>query len=103
MTLAAWEHALTQMEDELNEHEATVRTGDAVVVPPWQPPSDLGPMPPQCADRVANLVKRIGLLSTFVQFQLVATEKDLEHLQRKGTPEKGTANRAVALFLDASV
>lgn len=103
MTLSAWEHALTQMEDELDEHEAAVRTGDAVLVPAWQPPCELGPMPPQCAARVANLVKRIGLLSTFVQFQLVAAQKDLEHLQRKGTPEMGSTNRAVALFLDASV
>ncbi len=102
MTVEQWEQALTVLEDELDVHEAQVRTGKAVLVPTWEAPEDLGPLPPQLADRVMNLVRRIGLLSTFVQFQLVSAESDLAHLaQRSDT--KGTANRAVALFLDASV
>ncbi len=102
MSIATWEQALTAMEDELDTHEADVRTGRATLVPAWEPPADLGPLPPQLADRVMNLVRRIGLLSTFVQFQLVAAESDLKHLSHH-TETKGTANRAVALFLDASV
>lgn len=102
MTLVGWEQALTAMEDELDEHEAQVRNGHATMVPAWEAPEDLGPLPPQLADRVTNLVRRIGLLSTFVQFQLVAAESDLQHLAHRAE-SKGTHNRAVALFLDASV
>lgn len=102
MSLAKWEQALTTMEDELDVHEAQVRSGNAALVPAWEPPPDLGDLPPQLAERVMNLVRRIGLLSTFVQFQLAAAENDLQHLTRRAEG-KGTANRAVALFLDASV
>lgn len=102
MTVGQWEQALTAMEDELDAHEEQVRTGDAALVPAWQAPADLGPLPPQLAERVNDLVRRIGLLSTFVQFQLVAAENDLKHLEQRAEA-KGTGNRAVALFLDASV
>ncbi len=102
MGIAKWEQALSLMEDELDIHEAQVRTGQAAMVPAWEPPADLGPLPPQLAERVMNLVRRIGLLSTFVQFQLVAAESDLKHLALR-SETKGTANRAVALFLDATV
>ena len=78
MSLAKWEQALAHMEDELDVHEAQVRTGQTTLVPAWQPPDDLGELPPQLAERVMNLVRRIGLLSTFVQFQLVAAE--YEHI-----------------------
>ncbi|WP_226346444.1 hypothetical protein [Agilicoccus flavus] len=102
MSAAAWDAALASMEDELNSHEAAVRHGDVRPVPQWEPPVDLGPLPPECAERVMNLVKRIGLLSTFVQFQLAATASDIEHAATHHA-QKGSANRAVALFLDASV
>ena len=102
MSLAKWEQALGVMEDELDAHEAQVRTGQTVMVPAWEAPEDLGPLPPQLAERVMNLVRRIGLPSTFVQFQLVAAESDLKHLAQR-SETKGTANRAVALFLDATV
>lgn len=101
MSLARWESALSTMEDELNVHEAQVRGGNATAVPAWEAPDDLGALPPELADRVMNLVRRIGLLSTFVQFQLVSTENDLKHLATH--PEMRSHNRAVALFLDASV
>lgn len=102
MSTAKWEQALAGMEDELDVHEAQVRTGHAALVPAWEPPEDLGALPPQLAERAMNLVRRIGLLSTFVQFQLVSAESDLKHLTQR-VESKGTANRAVALFLDASV
>ena len=102
MSLAKWEQALAHMEDELDVHEAQVRTGQTTLVPAWQPPDDLGELSPQLAERVMNLVRRIGLLSTFVQFQLVAAESDLQHLSQRAE-SKGTQNRAIALFLDASV
>lgn len=102
MNITRWERALTQMEDELDVHEEQVREGQAVMVPGWEPPEDLGPLPPQLAERVMGLVRRIGLLSTFVQFQLVSAESDLKHLNSR-VEGRGTSNRAVALFLDASV
>lgn len=97
-----WDDALTALEDELDEHEEAVRLGRVEIVPTWDPPEDLGPLPARHAERVVNLVKRIGLLSTFVQFQLLATENDLKHLDHRSAT-KGTHNRAMALFLDASV
>lgn len=102
MSVAAWDTALTQMEDELDVHEEQVRLGETRLVPEWEPPEELGPLPAECAERVMHLVKRIGLLSTFVQFQLAAVDGDLKHLQGN-SPQKGSTNRAVALFLDASV
>lgn len=102
MSIGLWEQALTAIEDELDVHEAQVRNGTPTLVPAWEPPADLGALPPHLADRVMNLVRRIGLLSTFVQFQLVAAESDLKHLAQQAEG-KGTTNRAVALFLDASV
>lgn len=96
-----WDRALTVMEDELNEHEEAVRLGRVETVPAWEPPEELGPIPAEQAERVMHLVKRIGLLTTLVRFQLIAAEGDLKHLRQQA--EKGSTNRAVALFLDASV
>lgn len=101
--ITAWETALTQMEDELDEHEEQVRRGEPTTVPAWDPPSDLGPLPPQLAERVTNLVRRIGLLTTFVQFQLTATESDLKHLTQQHAGQRTSGNKAIAMFLDASV
>lgn len=100
--LAAWEAALTQMEDELNAHEEQVRLGEPTLTPAWEPPTDLGPLPAQLADRVSHLVSRIGLLSTFVQYQMQAAESDLKHTQQQSAA-KGSVNKGIALFLDASV
>lgn len=101
-TASAWEQALTHMEDELDDHEERVRLGEPTLVPAWEPPNDLGPLPPRLAERVSNLVRRIGLLSTFVQFQLTAAEDDLTHLvQHPAGPASG--NKAIAMYLDASV
>ena len=105
MGTPAWEAALTQMEDELDAHEQAVREGTAAVVPQWQPPTDLGPLPAHLADRVTHLTSRITLLSTFVQYQLAAAESDLAHLERqqgRGVARSGTAS-AVSLYLDSSV
>jgi len=101
MSRAAWEAALTQMEDELDAHEESVRLGEARPVSAWEPPTDLGPLPADLADRVTHLTARIALLSTFVQYQLTATESDLAHLHRQ-QGRSGTAS-AVALYLDSSV
>lgn len=98
---AAWDAALTQMENELNAHEAAVRNGDTNPVPEWAPPAGLGPMPPAVADRAHHLIERINLLTTFVKYQLQAIDADREHLER--SEGKGTTNKAIALFLDASV
>lgn len=100
MSADTWESTLTEMEEELNRHEEAVRLGKAQPVPVWEPPADLGPLPAEYSDRVMQLVRRIGLLSTFVQFQLVSAENDIKHFATH--PEKRSHNRAVALFLDAS-
>lgn len=102
MAASTWEAALSQMEDELNAHEEAVRLGKVESVPAWEPPDDLGPLPLELAERVTHLVRRIGLLTTFVQFQLVAIDGDRRHAATHHA-QKGSANRAVALFLDASV
>ena len=99
MTSTDWAAALTAMEDELNEHEAAVRTGELRSVPDFVPPAALGPLPAEHAARAEHLTQRIALLSTFVQYQLVATEGDLKHLER-GQHRGGSP---VALYLDASV
>lgn len=95
----AWEQALTAMEDELNAHEAAVRTGQLTVVPEFTAPERLGELPSPLVPRARQLSERIALLATFVQYQLVATEGDLRHIERG--PHAGSC--AVALYLDASV
>lgn len=87
------------MEDELNTHEAAVRTGNLSVVPEFTAPEGLREMPSSLAPRARQLSERIALLATFVQYQLVATEGDLKHLERGHQPHSS----AVALYLDASV
>lgn len=99
MTDHSWDAVLTAMEDELNRHEAALRQGQLTVVPEFAAPADVGPLPARQVERVTQLVRRIGLLATFVQFQLVATESDLRHLERGAARPGG----AVALYLDASV
>ncbi|MBO3215636.1 hypothetical protein, partial [Dermatophilus congolensis] len=94
---AAWEAALTQMEDELNAHEADVRNGSTIPVAPWEPPENLGDLPPELADRAHHLIERINLLSTFVKYQLQALDADREHARRQ--EHKSTLNHAVAVFL----
>ncbi len=98
MTATSWAELIESLEDELNRHEAALRTGELTPVPEFSPPADCGPMPEALRQRVTDLISRIQLLSTFVQFQLAATEGDLRHLQRTSSP-----NSAVALFLDSSV
>lgn len=99
-----WNAALTKMEDELDRHEEQVRLDEVRIVPTWEPPADLPPLPNSCAKRARHLQSRISLLSTFVQFQLRATQSDLEHLhQQENKGQRGTHNKAIALFLDASV
>lgn len=100
--LNSWERALTQIEDELDVHEEQLRLGEPAVVPMWDPPEGLGPLPAQLVGRITVLEKRIGLLSTFIQFQLQAAEGDLHHVQRRNA-QAGSGNKALALFLDASV
>ncbi|HYO84925.1 MAG TPA: hypothetical protein VES01_00480 [Dermatophilaceae bacterium] len=99
MTATDWDLAVVAMEEELNLHEEALRKGQLAIVPDFTAPDDLGPLPPQAAARVAQLIRRIGLLATFVQFQLVATESDLRHLERG----VGRPAGAVSLYLDASV
>jgi hypothetical protein len=94
-----WERLLTDMEDELNVHEAALRSGNLSVVPEFTPPEGLGELPSSLTGRVRQLTERIGTLATFVQYQLVATEGDLKHLERGHQIRPS----AVALYLDASV
>ncbi|GAB79462.1 hypothetical protein SAMN05421595_0225 [Austwickia chelonae] len=95
MTIAAWEAALTRMEDELDAQEEALRTGQLTEVAAFEPPDSLGPLPAQLADRVNTLIQRTGLLATFVQYQLVATDADLRY-ERRETKHAG----AQALYLD---
>lgn len=101
MSRDAWEAALTKMEDELDLHEESVRLGNSGVVPPWEPPTDLGPLPPELGDRVTHLVGRVKLLSTFVEYAMKSAENDLAHLERQHGRSGTTA--AVSLYLDSSV
>lgn len=98
MSLGAWGAALTRMEDELDAQEEALRTGNLAVVPAFEPPADLGDLPPELADRVSQLIKRTGLLATFVQYELVATDADLRY-ERRETKHAG----AQALYLDRAV
>ncbi|MDO5698879.1 MAG: hypothetical protein Q4G51_13000 [Dermatophilus congolensis] len=102
MSLAAWEAFLTEAENDLDASEEAVRSGSTTTVPEWEAPTDLGDMPPALAGRVKNLIERIGVLATFVKYQLTAIDADIEHVHKQ-EQQKGTHNRAVALFLDASV
>lgn len=101
MSAAAWESFLTELERDLDAGEEAVRNGSVSLVPEWEPPEDLGPLPPGLEERARSLVSRIGLLTTFVKYQLAALESDIEHARR--VEVKGGHNRALALFLDASV
>jgi len=95
-----WHQFLTDMENELDAHEEAVRLGETGIVPAWQEPTDLGPLPLALHPRVTHLISRIGLLSTFVQYAMNAAENDLAHLERQS--HRGTA-AAVSLYLDSSV
>lgn len=97
MSLAAWEQALTAMEDELDAHEAAVRTGNLTVVPEFNAPDGLGALPSSLAPRARQLSERIALLATFVQYQLVATDADLRFEKQPKHPG------AQALYLDRAV
>ncbi|MCA0437332.1 MAG: hypothetical protein LCH98_12760 [Actinobacteria bacterium] len=94
----AWEQALTRMEDDLDAHELTLRTGDVRDVMPFVAPEGLGPMPTHLADRVQSLIHRTRLLATFVQYELVATDADLR-FERREVKHAG----AQALYLDRAV
>ena len=102
MSVVAWEKLLTDLENDLDAAEESVRSGSTTEVPAWEPPADLGELPEQLGDRVSNLISRIGVLTTFVKYQLAALDADIEHVHKQ-EQQKGTHNRAVALFLDASV
>lgn len=100
--MAGWEAFLTATENDLDASEEAVRSASTTVVPRWEPPSDLGPLPPHLEPRTRALVGRIGVLTTFVKYQLSAIDADLQHAHRQ-EQQKGTNNHAIALFLDASV
>ena len=98
MSSAAWEAALTAMEDDLDAQEQALRTGNITEVTAFAAPEGIGPIPPHLADRVATLVRRTALLATFVQYQLVATDADLR-FERREVKHAG----AQALYLDRAV
>lgn len=102
MPTSTWEAFLGELEDDLDASEEAVRNGSATVVPEWEAPDGLGTLPRELEERARTLVTRIGVLTTFVKYQLAALDADIEHTQRQ-EQQKGTHNRAVALFLDASV
>lgn len=102
-TMTAWENALTAMEDELDTQEEAVRSGSTTVVPTFEPPTDLGPLPAALADRATHLVQRIRLLTTFVEHQLTATENDLKHLERQQAKGARRSDPGISLYLDSSV
>lgn len=95
--LADWEDLLAEMEAELDHHERALRCGELGLVPAFDEPDHLGPLPEELADRVAHLLSRLQLLQTFVQYQLVAAESDLAHASR--TQSFGST---LALYLDAT-
>lgn len=98
MSVASWEAVLTQLEAELDAHELALRTGQLTDVPGFEPPEGLGPVPAYLADRVNQLIGRTALLTTFVQYQLVATDADLR-FERREIKHAG----AQALYLDRAV
>ncbi|WP_116115118.1 hypothetical protein [Austwickia chelonae] len=98
MSRQAWESALKAMEDDLDAQEEALRTGNVTEVPAFIEPGDLGELPTDLAGRVTNLIQRTGLLATFVQYQLVATDADLR-FERRETKHAG----AQALYLDRAV
>ena len=98
MSLLGWEAALTAMEDELDAQERAVRTGTVTAVPAFEPPAGLGPLPSVLVERVMQLIRRTGLLATFVQFQMIATYADLR-FERREIKHAG----AQALYLDRAV
>lgn len=98
MSLLGWEAALTAMEDELDAQERAVRTGTVTAVPAFEPPAGLGPLPSVLVERVMQLIRRTGLLATFVQFQMIATDADLR-FERREIKHAG----AQALYLDRAV
>lgn len=98
MSLAAWESALTALEDELDAQELALRTGSLTQVGEFEPPEGLGPVPAQLTERVSTLIRRTTLLATFVQYQLVATDADLR-FERREVKHAG----AQALYLNRSI
>lgn len=98
MSTAAWDAALTRMEDDLDAQEEALRTGNVTDVAEFVAPEGLGPMPQQYAERVTSLIRRTALLVTFVQYELVATDADLR-FERREVKHAG----AQALYLDRAV
>ena len=55
-----WEGALLRMEADLEALAGAIARGDAPVLPPWEPPVDLGPLPNALVARAQGILARAG-------------------------------------------
>jgi hypothetical protein len=80
---ASWSAALEAIETDVEELDRALSSGATVVLSSWQPPSDLGPVPPTLVPRARRLVERIAELRSRGQDRLAALRGELEQLDRR--------------------
>jgi len=80
---AAWERALTAVEQQLAATEAGLRDGDEVPDVTWEVPDELGAMPPSVAPRARALLERTEHVQTEVRQRMTRLTSELGALQHR--------------------
>lgn len=94
----SWREALDRLEKHADNAEA-IMGGDASVVDPWEPPTDLGRMPDEFLPRARMLLERQQRLMEAIPAILSDNRQQLRLADRVSN---ATTHRAVPVYLDVT-
>ena len=97
---ARWAATLDEFEGSLAAREAALDSGSLDPVAPFEPRDDLAPLPPDFADRAAELVRRCRALEDKLE---AALDDARGQLDRLGETTQSPAPPAEPMFFDSRV
>lgn len=94
-----WREALDRLEAHADHAERLLEGRRALDAPPWQPPTDLGPIPDEFLPRARVLLERQQRLMSAIPGLLSDNRQQLRVADRVSD---ATTNRSVPVYLDVT-
>lgn len=82
MTPLSWESTLDAYAGRLDEQRAALEAGEPDTVPPFEPPTAIGPLPVTLRARAENLLHEAMVLETAMEASLAATSRASQTVRR---------------------
>jgi hypothetical protein len=99
MDPATWESVLDDLERRIDHAERLIGSADADVLPDWEPPTHLGPLPRHLLDRAQRLVEHQQALVGRISRLLAATRQQHQVGQRIG---QATTRPTTPIYVDVT-